>query len=329
MFDDSLLDDPVILGTRGARLEQLARVGARLRYQQPEDVAVVAAGLDGVRPRSVVVIGAEARLIRAVAESVCPVPLVTWQSAGLPNWAGPLDLIIVLAGADSRLLPSCLEALRRGSLLLVVAPQESSLLDQFGPAAALLTRDNDPFVAALLALKVLDLLGLGPSLDLGELADALDQVSEICGPRHSLADNPAKNLACALAEVVPLLWGGSVLAARASRRVAEAVRDATGLPALAADDWALMPLIESAQPRDLFADPFEDDHSASAGHCVLILDDGEYPLQGVDLAEVASARGIRVETIRCVDGGPVMRYAAILQHGLFAAAYLGLATIKE
>jgi hypothetical protein len=327
MFDDSLLDDPVILETRGARLEQLARAGARLRYQRADDVAIVAAGLDGVRPRSVVVIGAEARLIRAVAESFCPVPLVTWQSSGLPNWAGPLDLIIVLAGSDSRLLPSCLEALRRGALLLVVAPAESAILDEFGPASALLTREDDPFVAALLVCKVLDQLGLGPALDLGELADALDQVAEVCGPRHSLADNPAKNLACALADTVPLLWGGSVLAARASRRVAEAVREATGLPVLAADDWALMPLIESARPHDLFADPFEDDNPP--GYCVLVLDDGEYPLQGVDLAETARARGIRVETIRCVEGGPVLRYAAMLHRGLFAAAYLGLATIKE
>jgi len=328
MFDDSLLDDAEILAVRGARLEQLALTGARLRHEHAEDVAAAVAGLEGTRPRSVIVIGAEARLIRAVAESSCPVPLVTWHLATLPSWAGPLDLIIVLAGPDSKLLPTCVEAQRRGALLLVVAPPRSTLLDEFGPASVLVTRDDDPFVSAMLALTTLDVLGLGPRLDLDELADGLDEVAEICGPRHGLGDNPAKNLACALADSVPLLWGGSILAARASRRVAEAIREAAGSPALAADDWALMPLIEGSGPRDLFADPFEDSEAAPR-YCVLVLDDGEQPLQAVDLAQAARSRDVHVETITCVEGGPVLRYAALLHHGLFAAAYLGLATIKE
>ena len=62
-----------------------------------------------------------------------------------------------------------------------------------------------------------------------------------------------------LADAQPLVWGGSVLAARASRRVAEALRAASGRAALAADADALLPMLESVAPRDPFADPFEDD----------------------------------------------------------------------
>jgi len=328
MFDDALLDDADALGLRGEKLRRLALAGARLRGNHAEEMAMVASGLEGVRPRSVLVIGAEARLIRAVVEPFSPVPCVAWAMATLPPWAGPLDLVIVLAGSDSRLLPACLEALKRGSLLFVVAPQGSPILDESSSVAMIPTQEDDPFVSALLVLKVLDLLGLAPGLDLDEVADTLDAISETCGPRHGLDNNPAKNLACALADVVPLVWGGSVLAARASRRVAEALREATGLPALAADDEALLPLIAGSRPRDLFADPFEDG-SLSMGFCLLILDDGEYPLRGVDLARIAESRNIRVEYIRCTHGNPVLRYAGLLHQGLFAAGYLGLATVRE
>ena len=48
-----------------------------------------------------------------------------------------------------------------------------------------------------------------------------------CSPHRDLAVNPAKMLAIALADTNPLVWGGSVLAARAARRVAESLRRAS------------------------------------------------------------------------------------------------------
>jgi len=326
MFDDSLLDDPVALAVRGQQLQRLALTGARLRYEPPGEVADVAAGLGEIRPRCVVVIGAEARLVRAVAEPSSPIPLVAWPSATLPAWTGPLDLVVVLAGADDRLLPSCLEALRRGALLLVVAPRGSPLLDEFGPASALVTRDDDPLVSALLALKMLDLLHLAPSLDLGVVADVFDAAAEECGPRHELGSNPAKDLACALADGIPLVCGGSALAARAARRLAEAIREATGVPALAADEEALRPLVIRSRPRDVFADPFED--APGMGFCLLVLEDGQASSRQSDLTALAASRNVRVETISCTRGSPVVRYVGLLHRGLFAAAYLGLATIE-
>ena len=49
------------------------------------------------------------------------------------------------------------------------------------------------------------------------VADAMDQVATDCSPYADVAENPAKDLAPGLAEAQPLVWGGSVLAARASR----------------------------------------------------------------------------------------------------------------
>ena len=73
----------------------------------------------------------------------------------------------------------------------------------------------------------------------------MDQVAEDCSPFADVSENPAKDLALGLADAQPLVWGGSVLAARASRRVAEALRAASGRAALAADADALMPMLDS------------------------------------------------------------------------------------
>ena len=74
-------------------------------------------------------------------------------------------------------------------------------------------------------------------------------------------------LAIALADTNPLVWGGSVLAARAARRVAESIRRASGRTALAGDAEHLLPVIEAARPRDVFDDPFADGRRPSGGRC--------------------------------------------------------------
>ncbi len=89
-----------------------------------------------------------------------------------------------------------------------------------------------------------------------------------CSPQLDVASNPAKDLALMLADALPLIWGGSVLSARAARRVVEAVRLASGRPALAADAEHLLPVLASQPPRDLFADPLHRGRAAAAraGH---------------------------------------------------------------
>jgi len=325
MFDDSLLDDPEVIYS-SARLEQLAVTGARLRCEPMERVGGVAQELADAHPRSMLVLGAEARLIRALVERRSPVPIVAWSMTTLPGWVGPLDLVVVLAGSDLRWLPTCIEASHRGAWLLVVAPCDSAILDEFSSASMLLTNNDEPLVAALLASQVLQHLGLGPDINLDLVADVLDGVAQACGPRHSLGVNPAKNLACGLADTVPLIWGGSNLAARAGRRVAEALREATQTPALAADAAALIPLIEGFCRPNLFADPFEDTETG-LGFCLLIFDDGNHQDQALDLVRLGESRAMRVETICHDQGYPVLRYVGLLHQGLFAAAYLELATV--
>ena len=97
------------------------------------------------------------------------------------------------------------------------------------------------------------------------VAEALDDVAIACSPQRDLAVNPAKMLAIALADTTPVVWGGSVLAARAARRVAESIRRATGRSALAGDAEHLLPVLEAARPRDVFDDPFAERRRAASG----------------------------------------------------------------
>jgi hypothetical protein len=156
----------------------------------------------------------------------------------------------------------------------------------------------------------------------------MDQVAEDCSPFADVAANPAKDLAMCLADAQPLIWGGSVLAARASRRVAEALRAASGRAALAADADELLPIIESTAPRDPFADPFEDNASGDRRPCVIVLDDGNTDdfLRSAQSRLRASAErnDVRVCIIEHNRGSDVERYAALLQTGMFAAVYLAV-----
>jgi len=332
VFDDGLLDHEDALRRAEPALRNLAEGGARVRREAAsaaEPLLAAANRLAESRPRAVVAAGPDSRLLRAVLEPTCPVPFVAWPGAGLPGWAGALDLVIVLApdGADPGTAAGVAEAVRRGCQLVVATP-EDSLVGRHVPgrySTLLPTTTGDQLATATVMLDLLDRLDLGPDTDPEVVATALDDVALACGPFRDLAVNPAKLLASGVAETSPLIWGGTVLAARAARRVAESVRRATGRAALAADAEHLLPVLAAAPPTDVFADPFADG-IADPRPSLVILDDGS-PDQVVAetrqrLVAQAEANGLRVETVTSQADGEVARYAALLATGMFAAQYL-------
>ena len=278
--------------------------------------------------------GSDARLLRAVLEPWCPVPFVAWPGPGLPGWAGALDLVVVIApgGHNQDAASAAAEAVRRGCGLVVSTPAASPLAETSASRSTVLlpTQTGDVLAVAVVALQALHMLGLGPEVDAEEVADKLVEAALECSPRKALGSNPAKNLAVELAENVPLVWGGSVLAARAARRVAEAMRQASGRTALAADAEHLLPVIRGAgeaSRKDIFADPFEDG-PAELRPMLIVLDDGSEEttirMTRSRLLAEAEQNGVRTRILTCHEGGPVSRYAALLATGQYAAVYLGL-----
>ncbi|HEY3001081.1 MAG TPA: SIS domain-containing protein [Kribbellaceae bacterium] len=332
-FDDSRLDDPVALEAADDILRELAGAGARVRAEL-DAAGPALGGLEpdgGFRPRAVVAAGRDARLVRAVLEPVCPVPFVAWPGPGLPGWTGALDLVVVLAGSkdDPTAVSAVAEAVRRGCGLLVASPESS----QVGEVAAgsrhairLPSQSDDALATAVAVLQALHQLDLGPAVEAQAVADTLDEVAVACSPQLDVAANPAKDLALMLADALPLIWGGSVLSARAARRVVEAVRLASGRPALAADAEHLLPVLVNQPPRDLFADPFESGEQLRPG--LVVLDDGSDEPQVTatrsKLIETAELHDVRVHVLGHAVGTDVTRYAALLHHGRYAAAYLGI-----
>ena len=327
-FDDARLDDEDVLVRHDTVLRQLAATGARIRT---ECGAAMDSQMDfDLHPRGIVLAGLESRLIHSAMEATCPAPLVAWPREGLPGWTGPLDLVVVQAtgGPDAALPTTVIEAARRGCTLLVAAPAIGIIAEQIPNRGVvkLITTTGDPVAASVALLDVLARAGLGPEIVTESIAEAADMVAEECSPHRDQSSNPAKSAAIALADAQPLVWGGSMLAARAARRVAEELRRVTGRAALAAPAGGLAPLLAACAPRDPFADP--DDQPS---HPVLVsLDDGDdAPIEQherVMLENIAESHQLRVLHLVCDDeaAGPVGRHVVLRQKGLYAAAFLGV-----
>jgi hypothetical protein len=339
-FDESRLDDEAALAAADPRLRELAESGARVRREAVEAetgvAAAAAAARDTARPRAIVAAGPDSRLLRAVLEPWCPVPFVAWPGPALPGWAGGLDLVVVLApdGADRGTAAAVAEAVRRGCQVVVACPDGSLVAEHAAGrwSTILPTVTRDQLATAVIVLEYLDLVGLGPRADHADVASALDDVAIACSPHRDLAVNPAKMLAIALADTVPVVWGGSVLAARAARRVSEAIRRASGQSAVAGDAEHLLPLLEAVRPRDVFDDPF-DEGGGDSRPMLLVFDDGtDDPVVREDrdrLQTAAAERGVRVETLTTEAANEVARYASLMLKGRYAAEYLRLGLVQD
>jgi hypothetical protein len=339
-FDESRLDDEVALGSADLRLRTLAESGSRVRREVGAAAEAIEQAvsrvLEQARPRAVIAAGPDSRLLRAVLEPWCPVPFVAWPSPALPGWAGSLDLVVVLApeGSDSGTASAVAEAVRRGCQVVVACPPASLVAEHAAGrwSTILPTTTSDQLATAIAMLAFLDRASLGPAADPEQVAAALDEVATSCSPHRDIAVNPAKMLAIALADAVPIVWGGSVLAARAARRVAESIRRASGRTAIAGDAEHLLPVLEAARPRDVFDDPFADD-GGELRPTLLVLDDGaDDPVvreQRGRLQAAATARGVRVETVTTEAPSEVARYASLLLSGTYASEYLRLGLVED
>ncbi|QIG44033.1 hypothetical protein G5V58_15720 [Nocardioides anomalus] len=339
-FDESRLDDASALAQHDVRLRELAESGARVRREAGDAAEAIAEAVarsrENGQPRAVIAAGPDSRLLRAVLEPWCPVPFVAWPGPALPGWAGSLDLVVVLApdGSDTGTASAVAEANRRGCQVVVACPPASMVAEHAAGrwSTILPVATRDQLATAVVMLSYLDQVQLGPATDADQVAQALDDVAISCSPHRDLAVNPAKMLAIALADTNPLVWGGTVLAARAARRIAESVRRASGLTAIAGDAEHLLPILEAARPRDVFDDPF-DEGATVRRPVLLVLEDGSqspyFREQRGRLLAAASERGVRVESIETEASSEVACYASLLLSGTYGAEYLRVGLVTD
>ncbi|GAA3807883.1 SIS domain-containing protein [Nocardioides panacisoli] len=339
-FDESRLDDELALGSADLRLRTLAESGSRVRREYGAAADAIAEGVtraSDTRPRAVIAAGPDSRLLRAVLEPWCPVPFVAWPNHALPGWAGSLDLVVVLAPerADVGAASAVAEAARRGCQVVVACPAESMVAEHAAGrwTTILPTTTGDQLATAVVMLAFLHQIDLGPHATPDAVAEALDAVAIDCSPHRDISINPAKMLAITLADANPVLWGGSVLAARAARRVAESIRRTSGRAALAGDAEHLLPVIEAARPRNVFDDPFDGQEESGRRPVLVILDDGADEPVAHEARErletAAREHDVRVEIVTTDADGEVARYASLLLSGTYAAEYLRLGLVED
>jgi hypothetical protein len=237
-------------------------------------------------------------------------------------------------GNDHGSASAVAEAVRRGAQVVVACPERSLVAEHAAGrhVTVLPTVTGDQLATAVVVLDYLAHVHLGPRADAESVAASLDEVATNCSPHRDLAVNPAKMLAIAMADTNPLVWGGSVLAARAARRLAESLRRTSGRSALAGDAEHLLPVIEATKPHDVFADPFSED-AGDLRPLLLILDDRSddsvVRQQAAELHDAAARHGVRVETVTTDADAEVARYASLVLTGTYAAEYLRVGLVED
>jgi len=357
VFEEHRLDD---VGTDPSLdpeglLRQTATAAAQVR--QARTVAAHS-GLsllaDDGRPRSVVVAGTDvAAFAGAVLETLVgvrsPVPIVTVTGCRLPGWVGVPDLVIAVSTGSNQEADTTLrlaaEAVRRGSRFVAVGPRS-------GPLRELAERARAPFIALPMVGEPRTLLwsltvplfaaveqaGIRAFTDaeLDAAAQRLEEVAHQCRPTVGIEDNPAKELALAFADTLPVLWGATPLTALAARwaavQFAANARYPVLLPSPPEAAWAQPAVLTG--PLQASRGLFDDSADAPGIRMRLLLfrDDEALPEEAADLARAehtAETAEVLVSEVAAQGRSPVERLAGLIALIDYATLYLAVAYAVE
>ena len=375
------LDDMEIVeaGDPGGMLRQVASSAAQVRTALRACAEADLSALSpDTRPRAIVVAGSGGAGGSAFAcdslAAICglgaPVQVTGVSGYQLPGWIGAADLVITVSrsGHTAEALALAGEAARRGCDLVGVSAPGSPLQEltrqargtfipvtTVGPARAMPWALTVPLLVAAARLGV---ARIGDD-SYEAAAAAMEDVSHQCRPSSESFVNPAKSLALDLVGRLPVIWGGSPVAAAAARRFASQLAANAKHPAIvgllpeaghdqvATFDGPYAPPPEPAFPAaeafgdDSFPDfaEFSDDDDAELDglspddeslRLVLLADPaGEHPAVTRTrdaAASLAGVRGIDVSDILLdASGDPLRRLAATVQLLDYASVYLGIA----
>jgi glucose/mannose-6-phosphate isomerase len=332
-----LLDEPDEI--EAADPEGMLRnvAGAPAQFRAATETAYEA-GLDevgdGGRPRAVLVAGMGGSgiagdVLAAVAGPGAPAPVLTHRGYGLPGWVGSTDVVVAVScsGRTEETLSAAEEAVRRGARVVTVGAADSPLADlgARGRGVHVPVPGGRPPRASLWALSV-PLLVLGEALhvcrvaraDLDAAADLLDELTE----RYKVAKesflNPAKGLAIAFADVLPMVWGTSPLAGVAAYRAACQLNENAKRPAV----WGVLPEANHNQVVT-----FDGAGAADRVRLLFLRDSDERPeiARRVDVArELAAERGIGADEVVAEGESAVARLASLVAAVDFTSTYLAL-----
>ena len=373
------LDDAELIesGDPGGMLRQVASSAAQVRTALRACAETDLSQLSpDVRPRAIVVAGSGGAggavfagdALAAICGAGTSVQVTGVSGYQLPGWIGATDLVIAVSrsGHTAETIALAGEAARRGCHLVGVGAPGSPLQElaarargtfipvtTVGPARAMAWALTVPLLVAAARLGVARI----DEADYEAAAAVMEDVSHQCRPSSESFVNPGKSLALDLVGRLPLIWGGSPLAAAAAWRFASQLAANAKYPAVAGvlpevghDQVAALdgPYVPAPEPAFPAAENYDDgsypDYSDSgdgdldldgAGpddgslRLVLLADPaGEHPVverTRVAAASLAAARGVDVSELKMDGGDPLRRLAAMVQLLDYASVYLGIA----
>ena len=248
------LDDAELVesGDPGGMLRQVASSAAQvrtaLRACAETDLSELRPDL---RPRAIVVAGSGGSggavfacdALAAICGSGSPVQVTGTFGYRLPGWIGAADLVIAVSrsGHTAEAIALAGEAARRGCHLVGVGAPGSPLQElaarargtfipvtTVGPGRAMAWALTVPLLVAAARLGVARI----SDEDYEAAAAVMEDVSHQCRPSSESFVNPAKSLALDLVGRLPVIWGGSALAAAAAGRFASQLAANAKYPAM-------------------------------------------------------------------------------------------------
>ena len=266
-------------------------------------------------------------VLRSVFRDRLGVPVEVNRSSELPEHAGPHSLVVACSysGNTSETLAAFREAMKRGCRSIVIT-SGGTIADEAADAGVPVVRVPGGFQprAALgwlgcTALGALEVAGLLPPLadDVAEAAGETDARAGACGPEVLTADNPAKRLATAIGDRIPVVWGAEGIGAVAAARWKTQMNENGKVPAW----WSSMSELDHNEVVGWTA-PF------GGAHAVLALrHDGEdaeiaarFPLS----LRIAADSGASTHEIRATGRSALARLLSLIAFGDFVSAYVAI-----
>ncbi|HET9722707.1 MAG TPA: bifunctional phosphoglucose/phosphomannose isomerase [Actinomycetota bacterium] len=267
-------------------------------------------------------------VLRILAATRLGVPVQVVRSPELPEWCQPHTLVVISSySGDTAETVSCLEeAVRRGCRIVVVTSggEAARQAEDLGLGRVLLPGGLQPRAAVGLltlgALGAVEAAGLLPSIraDLGECVHVLDVLVDQLAPGVPTTINLAKQVAEAVGEAVPVVWGAEGLGAVAAMRWKTQMNENAKVPAFASS----LPELDHNEVVGW---------SQDRGHGYLVValrHDGEHPDVAARFelsARIAEDAGARTLEVRARGRSALARFFSLVLVGDFTTTYLGIA----
>ena len=267
-------------------------------------------------------------VLAAVAAPRLRIPVTVVRTPELPEFCGPHTLVVAssYSGETSETLGLFEEAAVRGCRILSITSGGTlgERSAELGVGRVLAPGGLMPRAAfghlALGALGALEAMGIAPSHadDVDEAVALMDEVMAESGPDVTGPSNPAKALALAIGERVPVVWGADGIASVAATRWKTQFNENAKVPAFAA------------------ALPELDHHEVvgwspgrGEGFAVIALrhagEHGDVATRFPLSEEIARRSGADVHEVEARGRSDLARLLTLVQIGDLVSTYLGLA----